>query len=609
MSADEQNEYFSDGMTEELINALVKIEGLKVPARTSVFALKGAGLGIHEIGEKLGVDHVLEGSVRKADDRLRITAQLVKVEDGFHLWSETYDRRMDDVFAIQEEIARAIVDNLRVRLERGKGTALVSEPTENLEAYNLYLQGRHQWNKRTAEGVEKAIDLFQRAVDADPEFALAWSGLADSYILSPDYRGTPPDEVFPKAKEAAMKAVAADDSLAEAHTSLAGALWEHNHDWDAAEREFRRAIELNPRYATAHHWFGRFLFNVRNRPDEGIAHSRQAEQLSRQAEQLDPLSGVLKTNLALFLYQVGRLDEGIEKVREALEQNPDFTLARLSVAFGLGCKGAFEDAIRALEGYQADGAYERQRRAMLAQAHHLLGQHRRELEVALEARQERPDGATEIAMEAYARAALGEPDEVRELFDEALQSSDLRNGRPLANIASELLVHGHVQAARELFERTIEWHLGKSEEDVSDRSIIYALLAVDRTDEAIVHLDRLVRLSPEERAEAGIDVHEHPGLSGLLAALRGDRPQALRFVDRLVELNQPTPRGVNIYWQARILTLIGEQDRAVDRLTDAMALCRVFPYSHAGMTFRSLWDYPPYRRMLEDEGLPLPVVQ
>jgi TolB-like protein/Tfp pilus assembly protein PilF len=603
MSPDEQNEYFSDGMTEELINALVKVEGLRVPARTSVFALKGAGLDIHEIGERLGVDHVLEGSVRKAGDQIRITAQLVKVDDGFHLWSESYDRRMDDVFAIQEEIAQAIVGNLRIRLEGSKGGTLVAGPTENLEAYNLYLQGRHQWNRRTADGLEKAIDLFQRAVEADSGFALAWSGLADSYLISPDYRGSPKEEVYPKAKEAAMKALAADDSLAEAHTSLAQVLYYHDHDWDAAEREFQRALELNPRYATTHHWYGLFLMKARNRPDDCIAHFRQAELL-------DPLSRIIKSGLGTQLYEIGRFDEGIEKNREVIQLDPDFAGAHGNLAKGLLGKQMFEEAIRTLEGFRADGAIERDRMTMLAEANHLLGRHRRELEVALEARGKYPEGAQEIAMEAHAHAALGELDEVRRLFDEVLQIPDLPSGEALISIASELLAHGHEGAARELFERTIEWYHGIPEVDLTDLSLPYALHALDRTDEAALHLERLVQLPPEERVRLDIGVLDFLGASGWLATLRGDREEALRIVDRLAELNRPTPRGDNTAWQAGILTVMGDRDRAVERWREAMAQgWRFGRFQHAEMTRRSLWDYPPYRRMLEEKGLPLPVVK
>jgi TolB-like protein/Tfp pilus assembly protein PilF len=572
MSADEQNEYFSDGMTEELINALV-------------------------------IDHVLEGSVRKAGDQIRITAQLVKVDDGFHLWSESYDRRMDDVFAIQEEIAQAIVGNLRVRLEGGKGRELVAGPTENLKAYNLYLQGRHQWNFRTPDGIEKAIDLFRRAVEADPDFALAWSGLADSYLVSPDYRGSPKDEMYPKAKEAAMRAVAADASLAETHNSLAQALYYHDHDWDAAEREFQHAIELNPKYATAHHWYGLFLMFARNRPDDCITHFRQAELL-------DPLSRIIKAGLSMQLYEVGRYDEGIEKNREVLQLDPDFVVAKGNLAYGFFRKRMFEEVIRILEDYRAKGATERDRMMLLAEANHMLGRHRRELEVALEARQQRPEDVTLIALEAYARASLGELDEVRGLSDELLRSPGLPNGWLLTNIADELLVHGHSEAARELFERTVERHHAEAEADPLDQSLGYALRAIDRNNEAIDHLEKLAQLPPEERAGNWATVPEQTFLTGILAAGRGDREEAMRSVDLLSEMNRPTPRGINTFWQALILIRLGERDRAVERLKAAIEHGFYFDrFRHAEMNFRPLWDYPPYRRMLEEKGLPLPVVE
>ena len=255
MSIDRDTEYFSDGLTEELIHRLTKVRGLMVVAWSSAARLKGQPYDIREIGRQLGVSTVLVGSVRGSGGRARVTAQLIETSSGRYLWSETYDRKIEDLFAIQEEIARAIVNTLPVVLLDRQGDPVIQRPAHNQEAYNLYLQGRFHWNKRTADGLELGARLFEQAIALEPDFAPAYSGLADSYTLFADYGLESSDEVIPAAKAAARRALDIDPTLAEAHASLGLIRSLYDWEWAEGERHYRRAIELGPGYATARHWF------------------------------------------------------------------------------------------------------------------------------------------------------------------------------------------------------------------------------------------------------------------------------------------------------------------------------------------------------------------
>jgi len=280
-SPDAENEYLSDGITDELIDALAKVDGLRVASRTSVFALKGKPQDVRAIGALLGASEVLEGTVRRAGDRLRITAQLTSTEDGRLIWSQRYDRTLHDVFAIQDEIARTIVDTLRVTSFADFASPVARRSTGSVTAYQLYLRGRYAWNKRTQEGVAEAIEYFQQAIAEDPAYALAYTGLADAYALHVDYRSVPVHEGFARAKDYARKALALDDGLAEAHASLAWSLFVYDWDWTGAAREFRRSIELDPRYATAHQWYA-FLLASRGQLEEALVEGHTAPARRRR---------------------------------------------------------------------------------------------------------------------------------------------------------------------------------------------------------------------------------------------------------------------------------------------------------------------------------------
>ncbi len=323
LSPDKDQEYFCDGMTEEIIDALSKIGGLRVVARTSSFAFKGKQQDIREIGKKLNVAAVLEGSVRKDGNRLRVTAQLNSVADGYHLWSETYERELKDVFTVQDEISRAIVNTLQVKLS-GRGRQPNSSP-ENLETYELYLQGRYHWSKWRTEGAEQAMHYFEAAIQKDPKFAPAYAGIAYSYCWLGFFGALPPKDAMPKARQAAEKALSLDDSLAAAHTALAyvNALYDFN--WPAAEREFKRAMQLNVGDADAHFGYSIVYLAPLGRMEEAV-HEMQA------ARDLDPLSPIESTYLGLAYQFVGKRAEAIAQYKHALDLDPNFVEARLHLA-------------------------------------------------------------------------------------------------------------------------------------------------------------------------------------------------------------------------------------------------------------------------------------
>ena len=315
MSPDPENEYFGDGLAEELINALTQLKGLHVAARTSAFTFRGRETDIREIGKKLDVSTVLEGSVRKAGNRLRITAQLINIADGYHLWSERYDREMEDIFAIQDEITAAIVEQLKVELIGKQKETIVKRYTENLEAYDLYLKGIYYWNKLTPNGFERSSECFEMAIEKDPHYALAYAGLADSYWYSSLWGNLPPRRTYPKAREAAKKAIEIDDTLGEAHASLASVHAFYDWEWETAEREFKRAIELAPDSSHTRVYYSIFL-NGRRRHDEAVFQARKAQEL-------DPLSSLCNTHFAHRLWQARRYDEAIEEFQKWLVIEPN----------------------------------------------------------------------------------------------------------------------------------------------------------------------------------------------------------------------------------------------------------------------------------------------
>ena len=341
LSPDPDTEYFSDGMTDELISALTRVEGLRVVSRTTAFAFKGKLRDVRSIGAELNVRAALEGSVRKAGRRLRVSAQLTDLTSGYQIWSEVFDRDVEDVFAIQEEISRAIVSGLRVRLLGPDATRLVRPATDDLEAYTLYLKGRQLWNRRTEEALRIGLRHFERALERDPNYAMAHAGLADSYCILGFYTALPPGEAFPRAREGALRALALDPKLSEARPTLAYVSMYHDWDWAEAEQQFQAAIRAAPGYATAHQWYGNFLA-LMGRCDES-----QAE--FGKAVALDPLSPIKCAALGWGLYFGRRFPEAIAQCRRALELDPGMAVTHLWLGLALDQQGQCGEAIASFQ--------------------------------------------------------------------------------------------------------------------------------------------------------------------------------------------------------------------------------------------------------------------
>jgi TolB-like protein/Flp pilus assembly protein TadD len=314
LSRDPDNAYFAEGVQDEILTRLAKVADLKVISRTSTQRFKSAPADLREIAKQLGVTHILEGSVQKAGDSVRVNVQLINALTDVHLWADTYDRKLTDIFAIESEIAKNVAENLKARLNGRAEEVLAARPTENPEAHELYLKGRYFWNRRSTASLRKAGDYFQKAIDLDPKYALAYAGLADVHSLVPVYAGTAPQDDVPKALAAARKAVELDDRLAESHTSLGNALVS-SVQLKAAEAEFRRALELNPNYATAHQWLAECLFG-QGRFSESLAENERAHEL-------DPLSLIINASYASSLAGAGRYEEAVKQARKTLDLDPE----------------------------------------------------------------------------------------------------------------------------------------------------------------------------------------------------------------------------------------------------------------------------------------------
>ena len=340
MSPDPDQEYFCEGIAEEIINALVQIEGLRVTSRTSAFQFKGEAKDMREIGDALNVRTVREGSVRSSGRRLRVTAQLINVEDGYHLWSDRYDREMDDVFAIQDEIATHIVDALTPKLLGKKQAPRKKRHTDDLEAYQLYLKGQHNWYKRYQGSLQKAAHFFEKATERDPEYALAHAGVADAYASLGIY-GLEPGLAGEKARAAAERALAIDDGLAESHASQAGVRYFYDWEWEESERGFRRAIELNPSYVRAYCWY-QFLLCSIGRPDEAVS-------VMRRAQEQDPLSPYVNALAGSAVLASGNVAAALVEYEKALDVDEDFLLAVYYSGIAHSWRGDHGRAVAAFE--------------------------------------------------------------------------------------------------------------------------------------------------------------------------------------------------------------------------------------------------------------------
>jgi len=339
LSSEKENAYFADGIQDEILTRLSKIADLKVISRTSTQQFQSKPANLFEIAKQLGVANILEGSVQRSADQVRVNVQLIKAATDAHLWADTYDRKLTDVFAVESDIAKTIGDTLQAKLTSSEKTAIAKRPTANPEAYELYLKGLFFWNKRTGADLRTAIDYFNQALGKDPGYALAYVGLADSYSLLNYYGGAAsPTDSYPQAKEAAKKALQLDDTSAEAHTSLAYVLENYDFDLEQSLKEFERAIQLNPNYATAHHWVANGVLSGLGQFDRAIAEGKRAVEL-------DPLSLIINANLGQDYFYARRYDEAIAQLRKTIEMDPRFYYAHWTLGIALQSKGQLNQAI------------------------------------------------------------------------------------------------------------------------------------------------------------------------------------------------------------------------------------------------------------------------
>lgn len=552
LSPDPENEYFSDGLTEELINSLTKIEGLRVASRTSAFAWKGKQENIRKIGQQLNVETVLEGSVRKAGNRLRITAQLVNIADDSHLWSERYDREMEDIFAVQDEIARAIVDALKIKLASDKKHQIVKPPTESIEAYNLYLQGRFHWNKRSKEGFERAIQYFEQALQIDPTYARAYAGLADCYTLLASYGYLDPHEGFPKAREAARKALELDETLAEAHASIAAIKLNYEQDLEGARKEIERAITLNPHYATAHHWHAATLV--------GLGHTDEAVAAIQRALELDPLSAIMRVTAGEVFQLAGRWQEAEEHLQKALELNPNLARAYIALA-----------TIHQLSGNWQKAEHELQRAMALA-----------------------PEDSRPRWAYAFHLASLGRLSESLIEIDRALELSpsslEIRGEKGIL-----LYCARQYDQAIEQLQKTLQMnpHLGMAHLFIGLSCIEKAMYA-----EALAAFQRALDLSKSPNPKLTMWVEAGRGIA---YGRMGQREMAQKFLERLVALPKQEDRSFII---ALVYGALGEDNKAWEWLERAyqeknpgLLLIKVWP------AFDSLRSDPRYSELLRKMGV------
>src|SRR5712671_4088693 len=338
LSRDPDNAYFCEGVQDEILTRLAKVADLKVISRTSTQHFNSTPDNLPQIARQLGVAHILEGSVQKSNGQVRVNVQLINALTDAHLWADTYDRKLTDIFAVETEIAKTVADVLQAKLTGSEQHVIAARPTANTEAHQLYLKGRFFWNKRTGSDLKKSIDYFEQAVAADPNYALAYAGVADGYVWLPGYTAGTPRDCYPRAKAAAKKALELDDTLAEAHTSLALAIWLYDFDSSQAIREFQRAIEVNPNYAIAHQQYGNNTLSALGRFDDAIVEGKRAVEL-------DPLSLVINSDLGGNYYYARRYDEAIAQLRKLLEMDPGYYYAHVDLGQVLAAKRAFGEAI------------------------------------------------------------------------------------------------------------------------------------------------------------------------------------------------------------------------------------------------------------------------
>jgi TolB-like protein/Tfp pilus assembly protein PilF len=373
LSRDPDNAYFAEGMQDEILTRLAKVADLKVISRTSTQHFKSVPENLPQIAKQLGVTNILEGSVQKAKDQVRVNVQLINALTDAHLWAETYDRKLIDIFSVETDIAKTIADTLQARLTGSEQTAMSKKPTENSAAYELYLKGRFFWNKRTGNDLKTAANYFQQAIDADPSYASAYAGLAQSYLLIPLFGAGMPRDFFPKASAAARRAIELDETSAEGHAALANLYGLDDFNPPAAEKEFQRAIALDPNSATAHHWYSNGLLVSMGRFDEAIKEGKRAVEL-------DPLSLIINADLGSTLMLSRRYDDAIAQLRLTLGLDPNFAYAHWNLGEALYLKG---DSTGAIAEYEKAASLDNdpEIQALLARAYAETGKKEQALEI------------------------------------------------------------------------------------------------------------------------------------------------------------------------------------------------------------------------------------
>jgi TolB-like protein/Flp pilus assembly protein TadD len=415
LSGNPENAYFTDGIQEEILMRLAKIADLKVVSRTSTVRYKRSPENLREIATQLGVANVLEGSVQRTADRVHVNVQLIKAASDTHLWAEAYDRKLTDIFAVESDIAKTIADTLQAKLTGSEQNAIAAQPTENTEAYQLYLRGRYLWNRRTGENLQKALAYFEQAAEKDPHYALAYAGIADSCVLIPIYAAGTPQDYLPRARACAQKAVELDDTLAEAHTSLAYVFF---YDFENAQsvKEFERAISLNPNYAMAHLWYGLGPLSAMGEFERAIAEEKRALEL-------DPISPIINADLGTVYTLARRYDEAIAQLRDTVEMNPQFYGGHRCLGWALELKGATGEAIA--EYHKAfELSDDPMMLAMLAHAEASIGKQNQARQILGQLTEE----AKARYVPAYAFAviylALGEKDHALDWLEQAARDHD-----------------------------------------------------------------------------------------------------------------------------------------------------------------------------------------
>jgi serine/threonine protein kinase/Tfp pilus assembly protein PilF len=412
-SRDPEHEYLSDGIAGSLINILATVPKLRVMAQSTVFRYKGRGIDPQAVGRELNVRAVLTGRIMQSGGALRIGTELVDVATGSQLWGAQYDRKPGDIFAIQDEISNEISEKLRLKLTPAEKKRLTKRQTRDAEAYRLYLKGRHHWNQWTEEGFYKAIEYFQQAVEKDPSYALAYTGVADSYVLLGWNGYLPPKDAFPKGKMAAMEALRLDTDLGEAHTPLAAVLWLHDWEWPEAEMEFKRSLAINPAYPTANHWYAEFLMTM-GRNEEAIARMKTSQEL-------DPLSLIISDAIGWAFYMAGRYDDAMEQLRRTVELDPNYPVTYWILGLLLRKMGRYELAIAEGEkGVNLSGGSSLMR-AALAQTFATAGRKKEAIQIL--------DDLTELTKQKYVapyffagiHVGLGEDDRAIEYLEKSYE--------------------------------------------------------------------------------------------------------------------------------------------------------------------------------------------